>query len=170
MRFFKEIWKGTICKVLTAFGKFHFIVKRGMGMTFYALFIAIIFCMVMSIRTLFLSTGDKKRFSMETLGWAVNLYATILIGFSLIYLLFELQNHSVLIDNDKRVSGDFFQQLQTTLYFSAMTMFSVGYGDISPIGMGRIVATIQAFIGYSLPVAFVIRTVSEMDIQERTKR
>ncbi|MBA9028230.1 MULTISPECIES: potassium channel family protein [Bacillaceae] len=140
-------------------------------MTFYALFIAIIFCMVMSIRTLFLTTGDKKRFSMETLGWAINLYATILIGFALIYLLFELQNHSVILDNGKRVEGDFFQQLQTSFYFSAMTMFSVGYGDISPIGIGRMVATIQAFVGYALPVAFVIRTVSsEMDQYERNKR
>ncbi len=139
-------------------------------MTFYALFIASIFCMVMSIRTLFLTTGDKKRFSLETLGWAVNLYATILIGFALIYLLFELQNHSVILDNGKRVEGDFFQQLQTSFYFSAMTMFSVGYGDISPIGMGRMVATIQAFIGYALPVAFVIRTVSELDQYERNKK
>lgn len=139
-------------------------------MTFYALLIAINLCMVMSIRTLFLSTGDKKRFSMETLGWAVNLYATILIGFALIYLLFELQNHSVILDNGKRVEGDFFQQLQTSFYFSAMTMFSVGYGDISPIGMGRMVATIQAFVGYALPVAFVIRTVSELDKHERNKR
>ena len=56
-------------------------------MIFYTLLIAINLCMVMSIRTLFLSTGDKKRISMETLGWAVNLYATILIGFSLIYLI-----------------------------------------------------------------------------------
>lgn len=139
-------------------------------MTFYALFIASIFCMVMSIRTLFLTTGDKKRFSLETLGWAVNLYATILIGFALIYLLFELQNHSVILDNGKRVEGDFFQQLQTSFYFSAMTMFSVGYGDISPIGMGRMIATIQAFIGYALPVAFVIRTVSELDQYERNKK
>lgn len=139
-------------------------------MTFYALFIASIFCMVMSIRTLFLTTGDKKRFSLETLGWAVNLYATILIGFALIYLLFELQNHSVILDNGKRVEGDFFQQLQTSFYFSAMTMFSVGYGDISPIGMGRMIATIQAFIGYALPVAFVIRTVSELEQYERNKK
>lgn len=139
-------------------------------MTFYALLIAINLCMVMSIRTLFLTTDNKKRFSLETLGWAVNLYATILIGFALIYLLFELQNHSVILDNGKRVEGNFFQQLQTSFYFSAMTMFSVGYGDISPIGMGRMVATIQAFIGYALPVAFVIRTVSELDQYERNKK
>lgn len=139
-------------------------------MTFYALLIAINLCMVMSIRTLFLTTDNKKRFSLETLGWAVNLYATILIGFALIYLLFELQNHSVILDNGKRVEGNFFQQLQTSFYFSAMTMFSVGYGDISPIGMGRMVATIQAFIGYALPVAFVIRTVSELDQYEPNKK
>jgi potassium channel LctB len=136
-------------------------------MTFYFLISAIILCMVMSIRTLFIADKNQKRFSIETLFWIANLYGTILIGFALIYLLFELRNYSVIIDSGMRINGNFIQQLETSFYFSAMTMFSVGYGDVSPIGIGRLIATIQAFIGYTLPAAFVIRTVIDIEHQDR---
>lgn len=132
-------------------------------MIFYILIVGVVFCMTMSIRTLFLDHSEQKRFSIENLLWLGNLYATILVGFALVYLLFELQNYSVILDRGNRVDGNFSEQLKTSFYFSAMTMFSVGYGDISPIGVGRMIATIQAFIGYTLPAAFVIRTVIEME-------
>ena len=132
-------------------------------MMFYILILGVVFCMTMSIRTLFLDNSEQKRFSIEHLLWLGNLYATILVGFALVYLLFELQNYSVILDRGNRVDGNFSEQLKTSFYFSAMTMFSVGYGDISPIGVGRMIATIQAFIGYTLPAAFVIRTVIEME-------
>jgi potassium channel LctB len=48
-----------------------------------------------------------------------------------------------------------------------MTMFSVGHGDVSPIGVGRIIAAIEAFIGYSLPAAFLIRAVIDFEQHER---
>lgn len=139
-------------------------------MMFYILIVSIIFCMTMSMRTLFLANLKQKGFSIEHLLWLGNLYATILVGFALIYLLFELQNYSVILDRGNRVEGDFSEQLKTSFYFSAMTMFSVGYGDISPIGVGRMIAIIQAFIGYTLPAAFVIRTVSEMDQFDRKEK
>ena len=139
-------------------------------MMFYILFVGIIFCMTMSIRTLFEANSEQKGFSMENLLWLGNLYATILVGFALVYLLFELQNYSVILDMGNRVDGKFSDQLKTSFYFSAMTMFSVGYGDISPIGIGRMIATVQAFIGYTLPAAFVIRTVIEMDQFDRKEK
>lgn len=132
-------------------------------MMFYILIISIIFCMVMSIRTLFEANTKHRGFSVENLLWLGNLYATILVGFALVYLLFELENYSVILDMGNRIDGSFSQQLKTSFYFSAMTLFSVGYGDISPIGIGRMIAIVQAFIGYTLPAAFVIRTVIEME-------
>ena len=137
---------------------------------FYILIVGIVFCMTMSIRTLFVAHSERKGFSMEKLLWLGNLYATILVGFALVYLLFELQNYSVILDMGNRVEGNFSEQLKTYFYFSAMTMFSVGYGDISPIGVGRMIATVQAFIGYTLPAAFVIRTVIEMEQLDRKEK
>src|SRR3954451_13329760 len=113
-----------------------------MYMMFYILIVSVGFCMTMSIRTLFLADTEKKRFSMENLLWLGNLYVTILVGFALVYLLFELQNYSVILDMGNRVDGNFSNQLKTSFYFSAMTMFSVGYGDINPIGVGRMIATV----------------------------
>ena len=139
-------------------------------MMFYILIVGVVFCMTMSIRTLFLANSENKRFSMENLLWLGNLYITILVGFALVYLLFELQNYSVILDRGSRLVGNFSEQLKTSFYFSAMTMFSVGYGDISPIGVGRMIATVQAFIGYTLPAAFVIRAVIEMDQFDRKER
>lgn len=139
-------------------------------MMFYILIVGILFCMTMSFRTLFLANSQQKGFSMEHLLWLGNLYVTILVGFALLYLLFELQNYSVILDRGNRVDGNFSEQLKTSFYFSAMTMFSVGYGDISPIGIGRMIAVVQAFVGYTLPAAFVIRTVSDMEQHDRNKK
>ncbi|RFU68177.1 two pore domain potassium channel family protein [Peribacillus saganii] len=124
--------------------------------------------MFMSIRTLFAPEHEnEKRVSLENLLWLAFLYGTIMIGFALIYLLFELQNYSVILEHGKRVSGDFFKQLVTASYFSTITMFSVGYGDIVPIGLGRLFAVVQAFIGYTLPAAFVVRTVIDFENIDR---
>jgi len=132
---------------------------------FFLLAIAIVFCMVMSIRVLFLPAEVGSKISVGHFLWLACLYGTICIGFALLYLLFEIQNVSVMLDHGLRIGGHFFMKLETAFYFSAMTMFSVGYGELIPIGIGRIIATIQAFIGYTLPAAFVVRTVIDMDIK-----
>jgi potassium channel LctB len=47
------------------------------------------------------------------------------------------------------------------MYFSAITLLSVGYGDITPVGIGRWIAIIEALVGYTMPAAFVARTFME---------
>lgn len=43
-----------------------------------------------------------------------------------------------------------------SLYFSIVTLFTVGYGDITPIGIGRLAAIIEVMLGYVLSSAIVI--------------
>lgn len=133
-------------------------------MEFYILVGAVIFCMVMSVRAIFtpIEAGIHK-ISISHFLWLVYLYGTICIGFAMLYLLFELKDMSVILDHGIKMSGNFFLKLETSFYFSAMTMFSVGYGELIPIGVGRIIATIQAFVGYTLPAAFVVRTVIDLE-------
>ena len=55
------------------------------------------------------------------------------------------------------------ERLETYIYFSAVTLFSVGYGDIAPIGIGRVIAMIEALIGYTIPAAFVAKAFIDIE-------
>ncbi|PLR79717.1 transporter [Bacillus canaveralius] len=133
-------------------------------MMFYAMLAIVIFCIGMSLRTLFLPYKIKgKRVSFENFLFLILIYATIMIGFGLVFMLFELQGEPVLIEAGTRAAVDFWSRLETSLYFSAMTLFSVGYGDVFPIGIGRMIAVIEALIGYTIPAAFVARAVFDSE-------
>lgn len=86
-----------------------------------------------------------------------------MIGFGLIYILLELKGYPVFIDETMGMEDSLVNRLETGFYFSAVTLFSVGYGDIAPIGIGRIIAVVEALIGYTIPAAFVFRAVYEME-------
>jgi potassium channel LctB len=83
----------------------------------------------------------------------------------MIYLIFIQSNLHVLIESGAPITGDYFDKLVTSLYFSAVTLFSVGYGDIVPIGFGRFLAVFEALIGYILPAVFLARTVIGIEKQ-----
>ncbi|MBP2242719.1 potassium channel LctB [Cytobacillus eiseniae] len=133
-------------------------------MVFYISLVLIVFCMLMSLRTLFLPHKIKgKRVSFENFLYLACIYLTVMIGFGLIYILLELNGFNVFMEDTEGWYGPFIQRLETGFYFSAVTLFSVGYGDISPIGIGRMIAVLEALIGYTIPAAFVFRAVFEMD-------
>jgi len=45
-------------------------------------------------------------------------------------------------------------------YFSAMTFFSVGYGDICPMGLSKLIATINAIIGNAFTVLILAMAIT----------
>jgi potassium channel LctB len=123
-----------------------------------------IYCIVMSLRTIFIPNTIKgKLVSVENFLYLAFVYMTILIGFGLIYILLETKGHEVLVEQYPISSESFIERLGTYIYFSAVTLFSVGYGDIAPIGVGRIIAMIEALIGYTIPAAFVATAVFNRD-------
>jgi potassium channel LctB len=129
-------------------------------MVFYVSLFVIIVCMVMSLRTLFIpSTLKEKHLSVKSLIYIMSVYATIMIGFALIYVLFYENGYFVFSENGDVITGDYKFMLKTSLYFSGVTIFSVGFGDISPVGVGRFIAIVEALIGYSIPAAYVVRSV-----------
>lgn len=122
---------------------------------FYFLLPIVIFCIFMSIRTLFIPNTIKGKFvSFENVLYLGSIYLTVIIGFGLIYLLFELKGISLLMEINNKNNYNIFE---TSFYFSAMMLFSVGNGDVVPHGFGRMVAVVEALIGYTLPAAFVAR-------------
>lgn len=140
---------------------------RGNGawiMGFYFSIIIIILCIVLSLRELFIPDKIKgKKMSIENFFILAIIYLTVMIGFGLIYFLVGSEVHPVLIEGEYSKSTSTVEEtvteLETALYFSAVTLFSVGYGDIAPIGIGRVIAIIEALVGYTIPTAFVARTV-----------
>ncbi|MCM3654707.1 ion channel [Metabacillus litoralis] len=125
--------------------------------------ILIAICIFMSFKTVVVTCLQKNFLSFETIIIITYLYFSLFVGFGMIYLICMQSNLLVLIEAGNLISGDYFDKLITSLYFSAVTLFSVGYGDIVPIGIGRYLAVIEALIGYVLPVVFLARTVIEVE-------
>ena len=131
---------------------------------FYFLLPIVIFCIFMSIRTLFIPNTIKGKFvSIENALFLGSIYLTVILGFGLIYLLFELKGISLLVEVNNENNYNLFE---TSFYFSAMTLFSVGNGDVIPHGLGRMVAVIEALIGYTMPAAFVARALMDREVKE----
>lgn len=86
-------------------------------------------------------------------------YLTVAVGFGCLYISLELMGISVLTEGGSRIGGTFSHLLEDAMYFSSVTILSVGYGDITPLGIGRWIAMVEAFFGYLLPAAFVVSTV-----------
>ncbi|MDX8362332.1 MULTISPECIES: potassium channel family protein [Bacillaceae] len=125
------------------------------------------FCIIMSVRTIWsLKRKAHQLVSFENLFALVTIYITVLVGFGLIYTILEENGYSILKEDGQHIIGDFLTKLQTSMYFSAITLLSVGYGDITPVGGGRWIAIAEALLGYTIPAAFVVKTVIQVDKKE----
>ncbi|MEH7300587.1 MULTISPECIES: ion channel [Neobacillus] len=128
---------------------------------FYFLLPIVIFCIFMSLRTLFIPNTLRGKFaSVQNFLYLGSVYLTVIIGFGLIYLLFYLIGLPLLKEVNQDSQNNIFE---TSFYFSAMTLFSVGNGDVLPNGVGRIIAVIEALIGYTLPAAFVAKVMLDRE-------
>lgn len=113
-----------------------------------------------SVRLLWTSTREGKPFfSFHNLLLLCLIYTTVLIAFGLSYLVLEEMGLPVLEEDGKDVNVHSFQMIEICMYFSAITLLSVGYGDVTPVGIGRWIAIIEALVGYTMPAAFVAHTV-----------
>lgn len=109
----------------------------------------------------------ESKFSTELFYTLLIIYIIVLVGFGLIYFLLSL-HQPILITFETYSSITVLERLLQAFYFSGVTLLTIGYGDIAPVGVGRAIAVIQALIGYILPTAFVLRIVGRgKDTQER---
>lgn len=100
----------------------------------------------------------KGHFSIEIFYTLLVIYTIVIIGFGLIYFILSF-HHTVLIEYGQYRSVGVLGTLVHSFYFSGVTLLTIGYGDITPVGIGRFIALIQALIGYILPTAFVLKLV-----------
>ncbi|MDR4887258.1 potassium channel family protein [Fredinandcohnia sp. QZ13] len=86
-------------------------------------------------------------------------YLNTLLTFAILYILLDLLDLGKVHDHYASVSHQeqSLDIVTRSLYFSAITLLSVGYGDVTPFGISRAVAIVEALIGYLLPVVIVIQ-------------
>jgi potassium channel LctB len=114
----------------------------------------------MSIKSLFTMSRKRNQYiSFENIMLLFFVYITVLLGFGMLYTSFIMLGAQILLEGETYIDGDFFTVLENSMYFSAITLFSVGYGDITPVGVGRWLSIIEALLGYIMPTAFVVRSV-----------
>jgi voltage-gated potassium channel Kch len=56
----------------------------------------------------------------------------------------------------------YFFEFLNSLYFSVVTFTTLGYGDISPVGVARFIAAFEAFLGSFTMALFVVVFVKKM--------
>ncbi|OZM57082.1 hypothetical protein CIB95_09975 [Lottiidibacillus patelloidae] len=116
-----------------------------------------------SLHSFWTNPSRRHYLSLQNLIVLVYVYVTLLLGFGLVYMILDLLKISALAIDEFPLSGSFLQKLEASMYFSATTVLTVGYGDITPVGIGKWIAMLEALIGYLLPAAFVVRTFIEHD-------
>ncbi|WP_010097155.1 potassium channel family protein [Ornithinibacillus scapharcae] len=109
---------------------------------------------------------QERRFSMEMFSSLLITYTIVIIGFGLIYFILSFEGIYLVEGGELRQVNPVGSMIHS-FYFSGVTMLTIGYGDITPIGIGRLIALIEALIGYVLPTAFVIQIVTNQQDRAR---
>lgn len=83
-------------------------------------------------------------------------YFVLIFGFAIVYLALDLVGYKSVLIHDFPQDSPSIAYVGNLLYFSTMTILTVGYGDITPLGFAKLLASIQALIGFLLPAAFLV--------------
>jgi|SRR5699024_1697504 len=100
----------------------------------------------------------ESSFSLEVFYTLLIVYSIVITGFALIYFILSFEG-IVLVEYGELEDAGVIGSLIHSFYFSGVTLLTIGYGDIVPIGIGRLIALVEALIGYILPTAFMLRLV-----------
>ncbi|HEX6922998.1 MAG TPA: ion channel [Bacillales bacterium] len=89
------------------------------------------------------------------------LYLNIILSFAVIYMILDYTDLGPIVDHYRShvKAKTWFDPLLKPLYFSAITLLSVGYGDLTPFGFSRVIAVFEAMIGYILPATAAIQAI-----------
>ncbi|WP_099157579.1 potassium channel family protein [Virgibacillus ndiopensis] len=136
-------------------------------MSIFSWIILVAICVVIIISVIGFIRGGKlhfqvemreSRFSAEIFYTLLILYSVVIIGFGLIYFILSF-HHIMLVEHGELREVSVLGSIIHSFYFSGVTLLTIGYGDVTPIGIGRFIALIEALIGYVLPTAFVLKLV-----------
>jgi len=136
-------------------------------MNLFLWIIIILICLIITRSIVIFIKGSPKgrsqglkesSFSLEIFYTLLIVYSIVITGFALIYFVLSFEG-IVLVEYGQLEDAGVIGSLIHSFYFSGVTLLTIGYGDIVPIGIGRLIALIEALIGYVLPTAFMLRLV-----------
>jgi voltage-gated potassium channel Kch len=88
---------------------------------------------------------------------------SMIVFCALMYFLFGISyQDEILSINFSNSLPDNISALLNSIYFSVVTFTTLGYGDITPVGFSRFIATIEAFTGSFSLALFVVVFVKRM--------
>jgi hypothetical protein len=125
---------------------------------------AILFMLVAAVQ-LYAILG-QRRVSADTVVGGINAYLLIAISFMLIHALLELVEPGAYRVGDATLAeyvlgDDRSEGFATMLYFSFVTITTLGYGDIVPVsGAAKLAASIEALFGQIYLATFIARLVA----------
>lgn len=102
----------------------------------------------------------RENFSIDQFYTLVVVYFIVMLGFGLLYFVLASEGLGILQDELLR-RDSIVDRMAHSIYFSGVTLMTVGYGDITPIGVGRVLALSEALIGYILPAAFFVQLIQD---------
>ncbi|WP_018932134.1 potassium channel family protein [Gracilibacillus lacisalsi] len=83
----------------------------------------------------------------------------VTFGFALLY--YALSFEETVIVQDLSAETPVEHSFSNLLYFSGVTILSIGYGDMIPVNTARFFALLQAAIGVLLPTAYFIKVLDQ---------
>ncbi|GAA0498732.1 potassium channel family protein [Salinibacillus aidingensis] len=130
-------------------------------MVFWLSTFLIFYIMFTSIYTFFKRKDEiRGRFSFDQFYILVTIYLTVMTGFGIFYFLLSQQGIPLLDEGHLRGTSQW-DRLGHAIYFSGVTLMTIGYGDITPIGIGKFIALFESMIGYVLPAAFFVQVLQD---------
>lgn len=101
---------------------------------------------------------DRKKIIIYNILILFNLYFVVAMLFSVIYIIIDYANLGCIIDHFSSVKHQtkFIDTITSSIYFSFITLFAVGYGDMTPFGLSKAIAIIQSFAGHIIPYVIML--------------
>lgn len=101
---------------------------------------------------------NRKTIIIYNIAILFNLYFIIAAVFSIIYIILDYAGLGFIVDHYSSVphQEQFIDTITRSLYFSYITMFAVGYGDMTPFGLSKAVSIIQSFVGHIIPYVIML--------------